>query len=91
LLKYFKRIKINHTLKKSKTMKNFRVKVNTERRPFFQAQFQTVGTVHASSKKEAIKLMHDAAWGVDNDAVILTDGQTLAYCTKNASYKAEAE
>jgi len=72
-------------------MKNYTVKVNTERRPFFQSQFETVGTVQASNKKEAIQTVYDAAWGIDNEANIIADGSVLQYVTKNASFKAEIE
>lgn len=72
-------------------MKNYTVFVNTERRPFFSACWETVGTAQAKNKKEAVAKIYDAVWGIENDAVILADGWTLSFCTRNASFKAEID
>lgn len=72
-------------------MKKYTVKVNTERRKFFTAQWETVGSVKSQNQNDAIRKVYDAVWGIENDAVITARGETLQYCTRSASFKAEIE
>ncbi len=72
-------------------MKNYRVYVNTTTRKFQDAQWEEIGTVKAKSKKEAIKLVYDAAWGRENDARITQDYQTLQHVNLHSSFKAEID
>lgn len=51
-------------------MKNYEVYLNTETRPFHNADRQRIGSTPAKSKKDAIQKVYEAFWGVDNEANI---------------------
>jgi hypothetical protein len=72
-------------------MKNYFVYINIEGRRFFPAQWEALGTTLAKNKAQAIRLVYDAAWGIDNEAHIISDGFLFQYVTGKCSLKAEIE